>query len=963
MGLRFRFRVLTATALVVFPAVAITAQRGPDVRQAGDRRADSAAAGAVALTIEGGGSLGAYEGGMTWALVETFRARRALPSDAAPLNDPIARLPRLDLVASAGASAGSVNALLASVSWCTDSDSRPAEQSPFWTAWVSTGISELSPTPRTAGWAERGVFSRDHFRNFVMPSVHRDWQEGGARAVRGCEVAFGASVTRFDPDSVEVAKGLYARNQRFGAAALVRPPEPGGDGPRFFQPPRATQSFGPTGYQLLLPERNGVIARADVEQLVMASSAFPLAFEPVSLPFCRATPTCGTPEHGDFLDGSVFDNGPLALAYDLTHAVEPPRSGRELYLLYLSADRRRRLADGRRDIFRARSPDDSAHHRRPEGLDAGFTVVSNFVPAARAYELQLAARVLPQAATVEQALAMKDAELAAADENVRRALARADSEHAVHTRANAERDSAWARALAGESAARQRAQVATATCRLRPAECGAATALDSMLADWSADFAAVPAGAPMSDVREPAPVVPATVDSVRGGSFAHAFYVSTRWHPLAGEWLTNFGAFLGQPLREYDFWVGVYDALSMVAGDAICGSDPATATDPRCRMRTLRELIDRPPFPMSASGKLALHTLFSGEFVHATTDSAAASVAMVDRALLTPRTPHDVVLAAVIDAMQSRMQWPDVRAPECRSGSYVERSVCSQGIEAFFGALRRNDAVMDALERSADACERAAPLADGCFADERFLRLVRQPGPELDRISEFVLHRLDETTPMEGRSKPFVLLANAAYYSTNESMRSGWDLGSSSLPSSLYAAACDSFTVAHPKIRHLRRCSQRVLRFYPSSVGVPFFPHSAQYAEWTLRYNRPGGWAVGGVLRLMTSNGRHVGAGRSPRMIEVPGVRAEWKTSSLLIPTIGADIGWWLDSSHPLFGQPDAARLAYGGTFTALAGKLRFSLTRIPDGYRAGGSQKWMWTGGLGDVNGMLYWLWRITTE
>src|SRR5689334_20804533 len=83
-----------------------------------------APAGAVALTIEGGGSLGAYEAGMSWALVEAFRQRRMLDSTVTlagrTSREPnlLARLPRLDLVASASAPAGSINALLASISWC-----------------------------------------------------------------------------------------------------------------------------------------------------------------------------------------------------------------------------------------------------------------------------------------------------------------------------------------------------------------------------------------------------------------------------------------------------------------------------------------------------------------------------------------------------------------------------------------------------------------------------------------------------------------------------------------------------------------------------------------------------------------------------------------------------------------------------------------------------------------------------
>src|SRR6266849_3979604 len=63
-----------------------------------------------ALTITGGVSLGAYEAGLNWALVSFIKRASALGSER--------DLPRPRLVALAGASAGSINALLAAAVWC-----------------------------------------------------------------------------------------------------------------------------------------------------------------------------------------------------------------------------------------------------------------------------------------------------------------------------------------------------------------------------------------------------------------------------------------------------------------------------------------------------------------------------------------------------------------------------------------------------------------------------------------------------------------------------------------------------------------------------------------------------------------------------------------------------------------------------------------------------------------------------
>jgi predicted acylesterase/phospholipase RssA len=933
-------------------------------------------AGAVALTIEGGGSLGAYEAGMSWALVEALRQRRQL-DETAPIAggnarreaSPLVRLPRLDLVTSAGASAGSINALLASISWCSAAPATVPESSSFWKAWMPTGVSQLIPAPRTPDWSERGIFTPSHLRTEVLPDVRKAWSSGGF--VPGCRVAFGATITKASADSVLVAKSLYARNQRFAAAAVVGAPDvrtAATIGPSFTQPTLGAQSFGPTGYLLALPDSGGRIAPFDIEQLITASSAYPLAFAPAPLRFCRTSsgiapngrPSCTHPDSADFLDGAIFDNGPLALAYDLAHATEPMRTRTGLYLLYLTPDRRRGSVDSRRDMFLARAAGEPVNggEAPPSGLDAGLALIGNFIPAARQYELQLAARTLPQSTSVEEQLAQKEAALMASGENVRRMAAHADSEHAAHLRAAQANDSAWARVLADEATQRRQAQYVSAICRMRPAECGSATAIDSLIATGGVDSIPPASVPPRIDVQEPTPPQRATADSVRPEEFAHTFFVSTRWHPLAGEWLSGIGAFLGEPLREYDFYVGIYDAFSIMARDAICGSDSATDA---CTARTLRQMIDDPPVVLSRRARMALDALYRGEYPASRLDSTSRG-GRASSSSVTPASPHDSLVIAVIDAMQARMTETGEGPRGCRTGSFIQRAACVEGIDAFFAALRSNGSAMRAIKGSIDACDEGGS-DDVCFADRDFLRVVRNPGRELNRISELALHRLDETTPAGGHTKPLLILASATYYSTNEATRSGWDFGSTSLPSSLYAAACDSLDYGNPALRHLRRCAQGALRFYPSSVGIPLFPSSAQYAEWTMRYNWPGTFAAGVVTRLMTSNGRRLTGEASPRMIEAPGFRLERKMGNLLVPTVGLDAAYWFDTNHSLFHQPGVNRAAYGVTATILASKLRFAVTRVPDGYRTQGARPLLWTAGIGDVNGMIYWLWRLTTE
>ena len=53
----------------------------------------------------------------------------------------------------------------------------------------------------------------------------------------------------------------------------------------------------------------------------------------------------------------------------------------------------------------------------------------------------------------------------------------------------------------------------------------------------------------------------------------HTLLLSSRFAPLAGSQLAGFGAFLDQPLRKYDYYAGVYEAVHLIAV-GICTNEP-----------------------------------------------------------------------------------------------------------------------------------------------------------------------------------------------------------------------------------------------------------------------------------------------------------------------------------------------------------------------------------------------------
>jgi predicted acylesterase/phospholipase RssA len=253
---------------------------------------------AIALTVSGGVSLGAYEAGY---LYYTTAVQAANPE-----------LPRLRVAT--GASAGSVNALLGLQASCGGGSSDP-RQSLFYRVWIPMGLKQLyqpdSKDPLAA-------FSQDSFAR-VGALVEQELARG---LPEGCDVVLGVAASRLSPRLLSAANGLLevpVTEERF--AVRIRGRGPG-------RMPLLTNYVDPEdeSEQAMLPEgADGSIPFANLLDAVIASTSFPGAFPPRSVKHCvvatlgRAPPYC--PESAAtsalFVDGGVFDNSPLRLAATL----------------------------------------------------------------------------------------------------------------------------------------------------------------------------------------------------------------------------------------------------------------------------------------------------------------------------------------------------------------------------------------------------------------------------------------------------------------------------------------------------------------------------------------------------------------------------------------------------------------------------------------------------------------------
>lgn len=292
---------------------------------------------AIALAISGGTSRGAYQAGYLYYLLESLKRN---PES-------------LSLKVISGASAGSINTLLAALSACSEPWSDP-RQSLFFKVWTGITLSRLNADINTD---PRSLFGQKPLRD-VAAQVQSAW-DGGVNG-KSCDLLVGIVATR--------SKEHLVRFGHSSDSAIPRQEE------RFFI--RVTNDLRqmqarnylidrmgmPAGYPIAQPLllEDQVLGATDrarglaptigfeaLTQLMLASAAFPGAFPPVRLPYCRdeqpvtgggartegggyakgsssdprTASSCNPKQHRIFstelIDGGVFENNPIRVAHYL----------------------------------------------------------------------------------------------------------------------------------------------------------------------------------------------------------------------------------------------------------------------------------------------------------------------------------------------------------------------------------------------------------------------------------------------------------------------------------------------------------------------------------------------------------------------------------------------------------------------------------------------------------------------
>jgi len=253
----------------------------------------------IAIVVSGGVSLGAYQAGFLYYLTEATRRS----SD------------RVDLSVLTGTSAGSINAFLTAVASCRPSVPDPRD-SLFYRTWMPVGFDELfDPATATA----RSALSRRAFDPAVV-ALRAEFDVG---LRQGCERTLGFTTTRITPKltPLDVLSEIPRSEERF--AVIL-------EGRGYGEAPTLRSMVLPNHRlpQPVLPLAGAEDPLGVLLDVIYASSAFPLAFEPVEVAFCSTeglvddVPPCviEDAERVDLVDGALFDNTPLRLAVELSRA-------------------------------------------------------------------------------------------------------------------------------------------------------------------------------------------------------------------------------------------------------------------------------------------------------------------------------------------------------------------------------------------------------------------------------------------------------------------------------------------------------------------------------------------------------------------------------------------------------------------------------------------------------------------
>lgn len=578
----------------------------------------------VSFAISGGASKGAYEAGLNWGIVRVFSE---LGSGGAALGG---RYRAFDVVSFAGASAGGINTLLGGLSWCMrpEADGGPVnriDDNIFRDVWLLPDVNSLLPPEADSPsyLPDDALLARADFLG-AAEGLRDLWRSPAFEP--GCRIPLGVTVTRNTPERLQLS-GVPVGNQRFYVPFELRV-MPDSRIQFFFEPGDYPAVSDPA--MILMPrtadEPPFFIADDDVIALALTTSAFPGAFGRRKLTYCRDErflPDDGAAPAGTdiaeplicpdgyvlaesvFSDGGLFDNLPIGLARTLAeHRAGAPSSLLPVTYIYLDPDRLRYDETAPSDPRACDRPDPpEACDRLAYNLSSEAGMLLGAFGTAREFELyneltsgswslnlgDLAGELADEIESSDRSVVCDDL-LPVFDRAI-------DCPGALRLGGNLLRlsdgfveapivppyssERLLAAGLATECAAAGEAVEVDVEvfCRLDPA------ATRRMLGE-ALDEVVVRAGLRGEEVARQ------VTRSASRHQEDRRLYITSRGAPITGTLLGSFGAFLDLEFREYDYYVGVYDAVVLFS-ESVCGAVFSRAEQPASLTECVDEVAER----------------------------------------------------------------------------------------------------------------------------------------------------------------------------------------------------------------------------------------------------------------------------------------------------------------------------------------------------------------------------------
>jgi hypothetical protein len=610
----------------------------------------------ISLAISGGASKGAYEAGLIWGLIEVMHQVEKAESWS------FGGEPRPIKIASiAGTSAGGINTLLAALVWSVNPENKGGfinriNDNIFRDVWLTPDVNRLLPPNADPSQYLSGdaLLSR---KDLVQAAreLRKKWRQLGTFRPGLC-LPLGVTITRVKPETM-IVRGVEVENQRFYIPFELRTQDDGSV--KFFFDPHDYPSLADPAMIIMPWPANGspfYISDQQIETALLTTSAFPTGFGRKRLQYCRQKTTAPDDEsttkpsieasdtiekelvcpdgyeltEAEFADGGLFDNLPIGLARLLSESSALHK--KELLpikYIYIDPNRERfetPVSEDKRTCEGENPPE--ACRQLTFNLASEAEVLGGAIGTARKYELyreltsdnwklnlsQLAYNIADIMDADEpdvecsSALPYFDGQLKCSDRlrYAGRLLEFAYGYRITPIKAPLSPQAVLQEGIATKcrpsSADAEQGFVSECTINVLRLREHLANVLTDLL---------VKAAPQEENLKKDIRRSILSMDSDR------SIHVTSRGGPITGSLLSDFGAFLDYKFREFDYFVGIYDAVMIFTNVQCARNFPTQGQQPQfltCRDRLSEELYHLLGVDDNSNGRYVYALMAKQEF-------------------------------------------------------------------------------------------------------------------------------------------------------------------------------------------------------------------------------------------------------------------------------------------------------------------------------------------------------------